>query len=375
MAPAKKAATKKTATAKAADKPAPAAKAAKAAKAKKAPASRAGSGLAPRAGGPAACAAWLDRAASSPGTTYLQGHDEALKAEILTALKEAWIAAVPDAPPTVLRAGEAGPAGVLAAVQGGSLFASRALVIVLRVEDWARSATVPAALAQAVANVPPENLLVFVEGAGDSERKHLNVLRGACARIFALDGLAPSELRPWAERHAARQGLEVAQDAWDALFELPRLDTGEVFNELDKLAAWAGPGGRVDRAQVEELVHPAGGATLAQLADAVVERRGDRAMNRLLCALESGETAGGILFQLLTLLSGALRMRGGGGGWVRDRVRSGRVAASWRPDEIARGIDLLYRCERAWKTGRAPEDVLLVRAIEGLTAARARVPA
>lgn len=326
-----------------------------------------GGGMAPRAGGPASCAAWLERAAESPGTTYLQGHDEALKAEILTALKEAWLAAVPDAPPTVLRAGEAGPAGVLNAVQGGSLFASRALVIVLRVEDWARSATVPAAVAQAVAHVPAENLLVFVEGAGDSERKHLNPLRGACARIFALDGLATSELRPWAERHAARQDLRLAPDAWDVLFELPRLDTGEVFNELDKLAAWAGPGGHATREQVAELVHPAGGATLGALADAVVERRGDRAMDCLLRALEGGESAGGVLFQLMTLLSGALRLRGGGGGWVRDRMRSQRVAAAWRPEEIARGIDLLYRCERAWKTGRAPEDVLLVRAIEGLT--------
>ncbi len=334
--------------------------------AKKLPSGR--SGLAPRAGGPAACAAWLAQAATSPGTTYLQGHDEALKAEILTALKEAWIAAVPDAPPTVLRAGESGPAGVLNAVQGGSLFASRALVIVLRVEDWARSASVPAAVAQGIGTVPPENLLVFVEGAGDSERKHLNPLRGACARIFALDGLATTELRPWAERHAARHGLTLAPDAWEALFELPRLDTGEVFNELDKLAAWAGPGGRATRAEVEAIVHPAGGATLGALADAVVERRGDRAMDCLLRALEGGESAGGVLFQLTTLLSGALRLRGGGSGWVRDRMRSQRVAARWRTDEIARGIDLLYRCERAWKTGRAPEDVLLVRAIEGLTA-------
>jgi DNA polymerase III delta subunit len=222
-------------------------------------------------------------------------------------------------------------------------------------------------VAQGIGNVPAENLLVFVEGAGDSERKHLNPLRGACARVFALDGLPTTELRPWAERHAARHGLALEPDAWDALFELPRLDTGEVFNELDKLAAWAGPGGRATRTQVEAIVHPAGGATLGALADAVAERRADRAMDCLLRALEGGESAGGVLFQLMTLLSGALRLRGGGGGWVRDRLRSQRVASAWRSEEIARGIDLLYRCERAWKTGRAPEDVLLVRAVAGLT--------
>ncbi len=323
---------------------------------------------APRAGGPAACEAGLARAAESPGTTYIQGNDEALKAEVLTALKEAWLAAVPDSPPTVLRAGEAGPAGVLNAAQGGSLFVSRSLIIVLRVEDWARSATTPAAVGQAIAQVPSDNLLVFVESAGDSERKHLNPLRAACARVFAIDGLPASELRAWAERHARRQGLALPPDAWDALFDLPRLDTGEAYNELDKLAAWAGEGGRASREEVLAIVHPAGGATLGQLADAVAERRAAEAMDCLLRALEGGESPGSILFQLVTLLSGALRLRGGAGGWIRDRRRSQIVAEGWRPEAIARGLDLLYRCERAWKTGRAPEETLLVRAVQGLTA-------
>lgn len=325
---------------------------------------------APRAGGPAACEAWLARAAESPGTTYLSGNDESLKAEILHALKEAWLAAVPDSPPSVLRAGEAGPANVLGAVQGGSLFASRSLVIVLKVEDWARSSAVPIAVARALAQIPPENLLVFVESAGDSERKYLNPLRAACARVFALDGLPPSELRHWADRHARRQGLELAPDAWDALFELPRLDAGEVFNELDKLAAWAEEGATVTREQALAIVHPAGGATLGGLADAVAERKAALAMDCLLRALEGGESPGSILFQLGTLLSGALRLTGPGGGWVRDRRRSGLIAQTWSPAAIAAGLDLLYRCERAWKTGRAPDDTLLVRAVQGLTAAR-----
>jgi len=321
---------------------------------------------APRAGGPAACEAWLGKCAESPGTTYLSGNDEALKSEILTSLKETWLAAVPDSPPQVLRAGEAGPGGVLNAVQGGSLFVARSLVIVLRVEDWARSSTVPVGVARGLAQIPPDNLLVFVESAGDSERKHLNPLRSACARVFALDGLPMTELRHWAERHAKRDDLVLAPDAWDALFELPRIDTGEVFNELDKLAAWAGPGGRVTRDQVLSLVHPAGGATLGDLADAIAQRQPAQAMDCLLRAIEGGESTGAILFQLVTLLSGALRLKGGGGGWVRDRKRSSQIAG-WPSEDIARGLDLLYRCERAWKTGRAPEETLLVRAVCGLT--------
>ncbi len=347
-------------------KPAPAAKAAKATKA--APRGRSAASAAPRAGGPAACEAWLARVADAPGTTYLSGNDEALKAEILAALKEAWNAAVPDAPPQVFRASEAGPANILAAVQGGSLFQARSLVIVLGAEDWARSANTPIALARALPAIPPENVLVFVEAAGDSERKHLNPLRSACARVFSLDALPPSEIRPWAERHARRQGVTLDPAAWDALMDLPRLDAGEAFNEVDKLAAWAGDGGRVSRETVLALVHPAGGATLADFADAVVARNGALAMDLLLRALEGGESSGSILFQLTSLLSGALRVSGGGGGWIRDRRRSGQIAAAWAVADVAKGLDLLYRCERAWKTGRAPDETLLVRAVQGLTA-------
>jgi hypothetical protein len=54
---------------------------------------------------------------------------------------------------------------------------------------------------------------------------------------------------------------------------------------------------------------------------------------------------------------------------VRDRRRSSIIASRWSPAEIARGLDLLYRCEKAWKTGQAPDDTLLVRAVQGLTEA------
>ncbi len=108
------------------------------------------------------------------------------------------------------------------------------------------------------------------------------------------------------------------------------------------------------------------GATLGDLAEAVAARNGALAMDCLLRALEGGESPGSVLFQLVSLLTGALRLKGGGGGWVRDRRRSSVIASAWSSEDIARGLDLLYRCERAWKTGRAPDETLLVRAVLGL---------
>ena len=50
----------------------------KRAPAKKPAARRPAASAAPRAGGPAACEAWLARAADSPGTTYIACNDDAL---------------------------------------------------------------------------------------------------------------------------------------------------------------------------------------------------------------------------------------------------------------------------------------------------------
>jgi hypothetical protein len=76
------------------------------------------------------------------------------------------------------------------------------------------------------------------------------------------------------------------------------------------------------------------------------------------------------LRHVMSLLSGALRLKGGSRGWVRASARSERISSGWKSEEIARELDLLYRCERTWKTDRAPDDTRLVRAVQGLTERR-----
>jgi DNA polymerase-3 subunit delta len=310
--------------------------------------------------------AWLGGDEPLPRALYLAGADEAAKAEALTGLKERWAAAYPGVPPTVLRAGEAGVEQVMAAAQGGSLFQPAAFVLVLNVEEWVRSPRTVEAAARGVAAIAPENCVVFVESAAETERKTLAALAAECGLRVTLDGLPPEVLARWAERRLARLGVQAEPGTVALVIDTSRLDTAEVMNEIEKLADWAGPGGRLTRAQTEALLRPVHAGSLAALARAVAERRPDQAVDHLLRSLGSGESEGTILFRLQTLVSGALRLKTQQWGWIRDRENSERLARGRSDRELTAALDLLYRVERAWKSGRGDAPALLTRAVLGV---------
>jgi DNA polymerase III delta subunit len=298
---------------------------------------------------------------------YLGGRDEAAKAEALERLKQRWDQLNPGIAPTVHRAAEAGVAQVLADAQGGSLFAPVAFVEVLNVEEWARSTRTVDAAAEGIGRVPAGNLLVLVESGSDSERKNLTPLKVACQANVSIDSLTPEELATWGIEHLKRRGVKAELAALEAVLETSRLETTEVLNELDKLADWAGPRGKITRQDALEILRPVHAGRIAALSRAVGEGNAEEAVDQLLRSLESGEREGNVLFQLQTLYAGALRLRSGQWGWIRDRENSSRLASNRSEEEIAAGLDLLYRVERAWKGGRGEIRSLLVRAVVGLT--------
>src|SRR5207249_1989711 len=124
-----------------------------------------------------------------------------------------------------------------------SLFGSSDLVIVLDIEDLGRGDKRIAALAAGIGAGGGESCLVLVESAGDSPRKSLDPLRAVCAeRIVALS-LTRAELRAWGERSFARQSVAAGPEAIAAIVDACEGDPLAFFNELEKLAAWAGEGG------------------------------------------------------------------------------------------------------------------------------------
>lgn len=294
----------------------------------------------------------------------MSGRDEAAKAELLQWWRARW-QRERGGTPIVHRAVEAGVARVLADTQTASLFEPSVLVEVLGVEEWGRSSRTVEAAAAEVARVPPENCLLLVESAGDEERKSLAPLREACQIAVRLDALAAEELLVWGGAHLETRGVAVEPGVLEEVSQAARWDTAEFLNELDKLADWAAEGEPIGRAAVRELLRPLFGGSLSALARAVAERRTGEAVDELLRSFEAGESEGTVLFHLQTLFTGALRMKTGKWGWVRDRENAGRLALSRSETELSTALDLLYRVERAWKTGRGDPRTLLLRAVAG----------
>ena len=255
---------------------------------------------------------------------------------------------------------------MLADAQGASLFQPHVLVEVLNVEEWGRSPKSVEAAAGGVARVPPENLLLLVESASEDERKSLAPLREASQVSGRLDQLAPEELLIWGATHLRHKGVEVEEGVLETVLDSARLETGEFLNELDKLADWAEEGRPLTNEAARELLRPLFGGSLPALARAVARRETAEAVDQLLRSLEAGESEGTLLFHLQMLFTGAIRIKTGKWGWVRDRENAGALAGSRAEKDLAASLDLLYRVERAWKSGRGDVRTLLLRAVAGV---------
>ena len=98
-----------------------------------------------------------------PRSLYLDGPSEPAKAAILADLRWSWAAKHPDSPPArVLRVAESGVDEILAAAQGGSLFAVPELTVVLEIEDLGKSEKKVAALADGLDRTSDAACLVLV---------------------------------------------------------------------------------------------------------------------------------------------------------------------------------------------------------------------
>jgi len=288
-----------------------------------------------------------------PAALYLDGPDEGIKAALLAEYRLAWARACPETPAArVFAASEIGVDELLAAYHGGSLFSPRELLLVLDVEAFGRSEKRITALAEGIARPTSGTCVVLVESAAETERKSLNALRAACAAHLTALPPTRSVLLSWGKRRAARDQIAVPPGVMESVVEACEGDAIAFFDELEKLCAWAGPGGKLSAADVATLMRPVAGADLPGYLAAIAAGDSATAARRLGRLLAAGVGEGTVLFALANLVGGAL------GGWARNRDLSGALRQRIAPRELARALDAIYRAEAAWKGGRA--DVLAV---------------
>ncbi|NOT33182.1 MAG: hypothetical protein HOP12_03330, partial [Candidatus Eisenbacteria bacterium] len=304
-----------------------------------------------------------------PRALYLEGPDEALKTALLAELRRAWSRAVPEQPlARVMRAGENDVAEILATAQGGSLFSTRELLVVLEIEDLGRSEKKVEALAGGLAAIGAGSCVLIHESASETERKSLAPIRAACDGVWTAWPPAFDALVAWGTRRLEAAAVRAEAGVVEAVASACEGDASACFNELEKLATFAGPEGRVTRAEVEALRAPMLDADLPQYVAAVAAGDVRRATQRLHRMLAGGMNEGTVMFALVNLVGGAL------GGWARSRELSALLARRVGARELGPAMDALYRMESAWKGGRADIVALLelaTRTVAGAGAARA----
>jgi len=300
-----------------------------------------------------------------PGSLYLEGPSEALKAECLAALRRAWAAREPLAPKAhVLRVAESSVEEILAHYQGASLFTPRELILVLEVEDLGRSEKRVGALAAGLAAPAGESCLVLVESAGETTRKSLEPVRAACRARIEADPPAREALRGWGALRLEEEKVAAEPRVIDQLLDASEGDALAFFSELSRLIAWAGPGARVDAQQAAEILRPSASAELPDYLGSVAAGDAARAGQRLGRLLAAGVGEGAILFSLSNLVGGAL------GGWARERAASDQLRRRRGSSDLVRCLDAVYRAESAWKGGRADVVALLEHATREVCGSR-----
>jgi DNA polymerase-3 subunit delta len=123
-----------------------------------------------------------------------------------------------------------------------------------------------------------------------SERNSLLRLLSPLAQVRRFPRLSQRDLPGWIQARARQEGVDISPEAVRLLADLVGNDLWALWQELKKLALYAG-GRRVEDEDVRALTVAAREASVFTLVDAVVEGRPDQALRLLEQLLDQGAAA------------------------------------------------------------------------------------
>lgn len=239
-----------------------------------------------------------------------------------------------------------------------------------------------AAAVQAILDKPASELLVL-EGHGLGSKSKLRALversaDGATIACYPLEGRAVLE-----QARSTLQGLGVTADgeALDWLAGHLGADQAVMRAELEKLALYAGEGGRVDLDAARQCVGDLSGLSLEDALYAAVEGDAPGADRALEIAMSEGAApvavvrAGLMHMQKLATVVSAVAA----GGAAEDVIRGlrppvfykrvpamQRAARIWTPAAVEQALGRLWAGERLCKRTGIPADIVCRNAIMGV---------
>jgi DNA polymerase-3 subunit delta len=197
--------------------------------------------------------------------------------------------------------GRGGPdhEALLAAIPTMSLTETRRYLLADGVDRWREKQQ--EAVATALGTLPPDLTVVLISRAKAPARL-AKAVKAAQGEIHEFEAPKAKDMPRVLLADARRLGFELEPAAARALVDRMGTNPVRLRNELERLALWAGEGGSVSAADLEEMVSDTSEAAVWALSDALLERDPAKATSiaeRLVC---QGENVTGLIYGLASRL-------------------------------------------------------------------------
>jgi DNA polymerase-3 subunit delta len=193
---------------------------------------------------------------------------------------------------------------LLAALPALSLTASRRYLLADRIERWGSAQA--GRVADALGAAGSETTVVLVTH-GKAPAKLSKSVKAAGGEVLTYDAPRQRDLPAHLVAEASERGFELELPAARLLIERMGASTVRLVTELDRLALWAGKGGRVSLADLEAMVADTSEEATWALSDALVERDSETAVLAAERLIAQGENVTGLVYAVASRLRQAHR--------------------------------------------------------------------
>jgi DNA polymerase-3 subunit delta len=191
---------------------------------------------------------------------------------------------------------------LLAAIPAMSLMGTRRYLLADGIERW-RDRQLEPVLA-ALGDLPPDLTLVLI-CRDKAPAKLAKAVKAAAGEVHEFEAPKAREMPRVLVAEAQRLGFRLEPAAARMLVERMGANPQRLRNELERLALWAGEGGEVSLAALEEMVADTSEAAVWSLSDALIEGNSAAALRIGERLIGQGENVTGLIYGLASRLRGA----------------------------------------------------------------------
>ncbi|MGN6557908.1 MAG: DNA polymerase III subunit delta [Solirubrobacterales bacterium] len=191
---------------------------------------------------------------------------------------------------------------LLAAIPAMSLMGTRRYLLADGIERW-RDRQLELVLA-ALGDLPPDLTLVLI-CRDKAPAKLAKAVKAAKGEVHEFEAPKAREMPRVLVAEAQRLGFRLEPAAARMLVERMGSNPLRLRNELERLALWAGEGGDVSVADLEEMIADTSEAAVWSLSDALIEGDAAAALRIGERLIGQGENVTGLIYGLASRLRGA----------------------------------------------------------------------